>query len=204
MKLKSLSLPDAEQVRQWRNEQLDMLRTSFPLTQEQQEQFYREVVCNRQANAKFWGIVCNVPNIVNMYHAESDKPYETFESNTTHKELIGMCGLENISWENRNAEISMVLNPEYPLDKYGEEALGLLLHEGFMNLNLENIFAEVYACNPNMEFWTDVINKYKCITAFLPYRKYYNGQWYSSTYININKGAYPYEHTVSQPAHSPD
>jgi len=171
MKLKVLSLWDVEQVRQWRNLQIEILRTSFILTQEQQSKFYHEIVCNRQANARYWGIWTDKTNRVGF-------------------ELIGMCGLENIQWENRLAEISMVLNPEYPLDEYGEKALELLLHEGFMNLNLENIFAEVYYCNPYLKFWLSIIKRENpCDVSDLPNRKYYNGKYWGSYYINFNKGA---------------
>jgi len=180
MKLKALSLADLEQVRLWRNEQVEILRTPFPLTAEQQEQFCRDVICNRQANARYWSMLGDNNKALNKDYTGKAIP-------AVNTELIGMCGLENIQWENRLAEISMVLNPDCPMEQYGEEVLQLLLHEGFMNLNLENVFAEVYACNPNMPFWTDMATKYGCMTAFLPYRKYYKGQYYSSTYINFNK-----------------
>jgi len=179
MKLKALSITDLEQVRQWRNSQIEMLRTPFFLTQEMQEKFYHDVICNRNSNARFWGIFAEVGNI--------------------YPSLIGMCGLENISWENRNAEISLILNPEYIMDKYGKEAIRLLLHEGFMSMNLENIFTEVYDCNPNKHFWINEymhhINTYVPITT-LPNRKYWNGKYYDSYYINFNKERYN-ENSVS-------
>ena len=162
MELKCLSLYDIQKVRRWRNEQLEMLRTSFPLTEEMQEDFYKNVICNRNSNSKFWGI-------------------------WTGSEFIGICGLENIQWENRNSEISLLLNPEYPLNKHGKEVLKLLLYEGFMNMNLENIYTEVYDCHKELSFWYDMIKKYKCMFSALPNRKYYNGKYHNSTYINFNK-----------------
>ena len=174
MKLKALSLPDLEQVRQWRNEQTSMLRTPFLLTQEQQETFYRDVVSNRQANARYWGI------------REKDI-------------LIGMSGIENIQWENRLGEISLLLIPG-GMRKYGTKALKLLLHKGFMNMNMENIFAEVYECNPHLHFWMSMVEKYDTCFVRLPNRKYYNGEYWSSYYINFNKEAYlERENTLSQP-----
>lgn len=194
MRLKALSAEDCEQVRLWRNEQLESLRTPFPLAKEQQNIFYETVICNRQANARFWGIWVNKKVTLPM-----QKPMEDIE--TEGKILIGMCGLENVSWENRLAEISLLFNPDYPMDKYGEESLRLLLHEGFNNMNIENIFTEVYYCNPASDFWFDIAKKYSSIVAFLPYRKYYNGKYYHSTYININKGAFvAHENLISQPA----
>jgi RimJ/RimL family protein N-acetyltransferase len=185
MKLKALSMFDCEQVRQWRNLQLEILRTPLPLTMEQQSDFYKNVVCDRKSNAKYWGIW-----FVGKQYKAVDMGHCIMQKDCIGLNLIGMCGLENISLENRNAEISLIFNPEYPMGEYGEEALKLLLHEGFMSMNLENIYTEVYAYNSNMPFWTDVVIKYNCITAFLPDRKYYNGLYYTSTYININKGAY--------------
>lgn len=172
MKLKALPLSDLEQVRQWRNEQLPMLRTSFPLTFEMQVDFYKNVICNRQANARYWGI-----------HSDD--------------RLIGMCGLENIQWENRLAEISFILNPKYQNYKLNEEALSLMLDEGFSNLNLENIFTEVYEFSPHFTFWSDVAKKYNTSLFFLPNRKYYNGEYWNSYYINFNKGEYlEHENTI--------
>lgn len=162
MELKCLSLCDAQKVRKWRNKQSGILRTSFPLTEEMQEDFYKNVVCNRQSNARYWGV---------WFGAE----------------FIGMCGLENIQWENRLAEISSLLNPEYPLSKYGEEVLKVLLHEGFMNMNLENIYTEIYNCHPESFSWHNIAEEYDCYISILPNRKYYNGNYYDSSYINFNK-----------------
>ena len=174
MKLNALSLPDLEQVRQWRNEQTSMLRTPLLLTQEQQETFYWDVVSNRQSNARYWGLVQREKDI-----------------------LIGMIGLENIQWENRLAEISLLLTPG-GMVKVGSKALKLLLHEGFMNMNLENIFVEVYECNPNLPFWMNMVEKYDTCVVRLPNRKYYNGEYWPSYYINFNKEDFlEHENTIS-------
>ncbi|HUX61122.1 MAG TPA: GNAT family N-acetyltransferase [Ignavibacteriaceae bacterium] len=202
MKLKVLSLSDCEQVRQWRNEQLDSLRTSFILTLEQQVRFYNEIICNRQANARYWGIWEEVKTKATECCMDDDVVRFGREKEIEVFKLIGMCGLENIQLENRNAEISLIFNPEYPMDKYGEEALILLLHEGFLNINLENICAEIYLCNPYYEFWMEQVYKYKCKTATLPKRKYLNGKYYDGVYINFNKGAYNVknENTITESA----
>lgn len=162
MKLKVLSLLDVEQVRQWRNETLVSLRTPFLLTQEMQTKFYSDVVCNRQADARYWGI-------------------------WEDKILIGMCGLENISWENRNAEISIILNPEYHGKGYGSKAIALLFKHGFDYLNLENIFGECYFSNPSVGFWRKICRDYGAKSCNLPNRKYWKGKYYDSLYFNITK-----------------
>lgn len=212
MKLKSLSLSDVEQVRLWRNQQLEMLRTPFVLAKEQQEQFYHDVVCNRYANARYWGIWVN-ESIRNSVNAVSDlysvckKDCGTCDDCFYDDILkfIGMCGIENISWENRLAEISIILDTEYSMDKYGEEALKLLFNEGFMNMGLENIYTEVYGCSRHFNFWFDINTKYnKNRLIELPNRKYWMGKYWSSYYININKGAYINENTIIESTHTLD
>ncbi|MFA6056291.1 MAG: GNAT family N-acetyltransferase [Thermodesulfovibrionales bacterium] len=188
MKLKTLSLPDLEQVRQWRNESLSALRTPFLLTQEQQETFYRDVICNRQANARYWGvwIISDVTTIGGMQLQQNI--------------LIGMCGVENIQHENRLAEISLLLKPDHTIDANFPDVLKLLLHEGFMNMNLENIFTEAYDCNPNIHLWLAVAAEYNCKVSMLTNRKYHNGGYWNSRYINFNKGDYlEHENLISQP-----
>lgn len=193
MKCKALSLSDIEKARQWRNEQPEILRTSFPLTAEMQEQFYRDVVCNRQANARFWGIW--IPTQIEVYELYSEKRMVDIEV------LIGMAGLENIQWENRLAEISLILNPDHA-DCMGE-ALRQLLHEGFNNLNMENIYTEVYEFSPYLDFWLSYNPDFTPCFIRLPNRKYYRGRYYDSFYINFNKERYN-ENTVSEPAQKTD
>ena len=184
MKLRPLTLSDCEQVRQWRNDCLQALRTPFLLTQEQQEQFYFDVVCSRQANARYWGII--EPEETDYIKRDSTGLMVP----VLNDKLIGMAGLENISWENRLAEISIILNPEYQGKGHGEKAVDLLLDQGFNYLNLENIFGECYLCNPVVEFWKKVAQKYNAVCCHLPNRKYWQGKYYDSLYFNIGKSGF--------------
>lgn len=190
MKLKELSLNDCEQVRQWRNENLAMLRTPFMLTGEMQAEFYHNVICNRNANARYWAVVDDENQTINKLSNGLPAP----EQNT---KLIGMIGLENISWENRNAEVSIILNPDYQRKGYGTQAVDLLLNQGFDYLNLENIYAECYTCNPALSFWhkmtSKYIDKYNPKTAWLAKRKYWQGKYFDSLYINFEKERKPNE-----------
>lgn len=161
MKFIALSLEDLEKVREWRYSQKEMLRTAFLLTKEMQEQFYYEIICNRQANARYWGI---------------------FEE---YNNLIGMCGIENIQWENRLGEISLIMSPQHNENKM-KNALFKLLNEGFNNLNLDNIYTEVYYCSRLFNFWKELDSQ----MVTLPNRKYYEGKYYDSLYINFNKERY--------------
>ncbi|MFA5323736.1 MAG: GNAT family protein [Smithella sp.] len=187
MKLQALSLSDLETVRLWRNENLAMLRTPFLLTLEMQADFYHNVVCNRQAYARYWAIVGDN----NQYWCKDGNGSFIPGRNSM---LIGMCGLENISWENRSAEISIIMDPE--IHGYGEQAVDMLLDQGFNCLNLENIYGECYECCPAIGFWNKMNRRHKAIISVLPKRKYWQGRYCDSLYFNYSKGAYN-ENTVS-------
>jgi RimJ/RimL family protein N-acetyltransferase len=169
MKLKALSKADCEQVRLWRNDSLVALRTPYMLTQEQQEEFYNKVVCNREARARFWGVVITVN--------DDDK-------------FIGMIGFENWEIESRRAEISIIINPEYQGAGYGEQAVEMLLEQGFNYLNIENIWGECYTCNPAKKFWDSMILKYNGTSSCLVNTKYWNGAYYDSMMFNFRREEY--------------
>jgi RimJ/RimL family protein N-acetyltransferase len=158
--LRVLSIEDMEPIRQWRNQCLSTLRTPFPLTKEQQEQWYRDEICNRASRSRFWGIV------------------EGWE-------LVGYGGIENIQWENRIGEISLLINPEKHGQKYGTKAARTIIDQAFYELNLYTVYAECYVNNPAVGFW-DMIFKGQYKTR-LPNRKYYNGSYFDSYYYSWSK-----------------
>jgi RimJ/RimL family protein N-acetyltransferase len=180
MKLKPLTLSDCEQVRQWRNENLSMLRTSFPLTEEMQGEFYLSNVCNRSLNARYWAIV-----IEEEYPSYGVTKNITMKKDGIREVLIGMAGIENIEWENRLAEIGLIMNPDYI--HMAEDAIELILEQAFNYLNLENVFGEVYKCSPYSDIWYGMALENKGTCCVLPNRKYWQGKYYDALFFNINR-----------------
>ena len=171
MKLEPLTKEQCERVRIWRNQIPESLRTPYPLTGEQQEKFYEEVICNRNSAHRYWAIV-----------GETEI--------CGHKRscvLVGMGGLINIEWHNRLAEISLIINPKLRDKGYGEKTVDLLLDQAFNYLNLQTVFGECYLCNPSWEFWGDITDKYNGKTLHLPKRKFWKGTYYDSLYFSIDK-----------------
>jgi hypothetical protein len=174
MTYKEVTYNDLELIREWRNSQLSMLRTPYILTEEMQREFYKDKICNRNSNCRFFSVIHGV-------------------------DLVGMVGLENIQFENRLAEISLVTNPDNK--NYIEGIARHILDYGFNNLNLKSIFAEVYGCSPYLEIWeglANATNAWENLTdvsvdvAVIPYRKFYKGRYYRSTiytFINSIEGA---------------
>ena len=159
MKLTALTKEDAEQARQWRNEQLQTLRTPFLLTKEMQEDFYLKHICARDSRERFFAV-------------REDR-------------LVAMVGFVKIEWENHLAEISNICAPG--LNYKRMQTVELQLHEGFMNLGLQNIYFECYHCDPSLQFWQEVVERYGAYTTVLKNRKYWGGKYWDSLYFNIRK-----------------
>lgn len=162
--LDALTQEQCEQVRCWRNEEstLATLRTPFRLTAVQQTMFYHDVVCDPTAPHRYWGAHSN-----GMF--------------------VGMGGLTNIEWENRLAEISLILHPQMRGKGYGFDAVAAILREGFERMGLATIVGECYVINTGgMDFWQKVIERYHAQTAILPRRKFWNGTLSPSLYFTIS------------------
>ena len=173
MEFKILSLNDCLQVAEWRNECLYALRTPYMLTEEMQEEFYKNTICNRNARARFWGI-----------WEEPDK-----DKIVNPSRLIGMAGIENIEWENSRGEISLIIDPKYQNKGYGKKAVENLIEKGWYELNLRNIWGVCYSCNPSINFWIKILRIYGEEAFYLPDMKYWNGVYYSGYYFNISRRA---------------
>ena len=155
------TLEDWELVRQWRNECLESLRTPFPLTYEQQQEHYRNVVCNREARARWWTVLDEFPEVGNA--------------------MVGAVGLENIEWENGRAEISLIVDPHLKRKGFGREAVKLVLEQAFNHLRLYSVYGECYDCSPAREFWQKIVESYSPHwDRTRPSVKYRNGEYHGS------------------------
>ena len=179
IELRPLSEQDMETVRVWRHGSPETLRTPYMLTKEMQQQYYRDVICNRESHTRYWGLWWTVPNIT---HYEYGKPVY---GNPTW-EFCGYGGLENISWENGNAEISLLIGPEYRKKGYGREAVKLFLQQAFDVMGLYSVHGECYECGP-WEFWDRLIPG---SARWLPSRKFYDGSHWDSFYFTYHRRDY--------------
>jgi len=182
MEFKVLTLDDCLEVAKWRNETLNALRTPYGLTDEQQEDFYNNVVCDRKANARYWGISINAKT--ERWNERQGKFTEI-----DFDKIIGMAGIENIEWENSRGEISLILDPNERGNGAGVDALEMLLNKGFNELNLNSIWGVCYECNPATSFWEREVNRYNAFTAILPDMKFYQGKYWKGFYFSFNRGA---------------
>jgi RimJ/RimL family protein N-acetyltransferase len=176
MKLDVLSLKDCQKARIWRNNVIETLRTSHFLTEEMQNNFYNNVVCDRNSKNRFFAL----------------------RNDTSEWSFIGMVGIVNIEWENRIGEISLIIDPSERGKGHGMKAIDLLLNKGFESLNLNTIYGECYNCNPSINFWEKVIKKYDAYKTILINRKYYNNIYYNSLYFSIDSIKYNKQKNVNE------
>ena len=118
-----------EEIRRWRNAQMDVLRQSSEITPAQQERYYETHVWPQKS-------VLEPPNILLSYQDNGV--------------AIGYGGLVHISWENRRAEVSFLLDPEIAQrqDDYARYFLAflkLVRELALKDLQFERIFTETYA-----------------------------------------------------------
>ena len=174
IELHALSREDMETIRKWRAGCMETLRTPFLLTREMQEQYYESVICNRNSTTRYWALRLPVQ-----------------EDGETFHRLVGYGGLENIIWENRNGEISLLISPDYRGKGYGRQAVELFLEQAFEYINLENVHGEVYKSG-HWKFWQKILEDYQGFATWLPERKYYRGIYYPSMYFNFNRNDWRY------------
>jgi RimJ/RimL family protein N-acetyltransferase len=102
MKLETLTRDQCQQVRVWRNNEPEFLRTPYLLTEKMQDDFFDNVVNNRDSKHRYFALI-----------ELEENGYEKLNKPQYFHRFIGMVGLTNIEWENGTAEISLIINPEY-------------------------------------------------------------------------------------------
>lgn len=161
MILRALELADMETIRRERNAALATLRTPFPLTREQQEEWYRTEICNRNSRSRFWAIADGIA-------------------------LVGYGGIESIQWENGIGEISLLISRDYQGRGWGLRAARAIIDSAFLTLGLFTVYAECYLNNPAVKFWRKVFSEYESSEVTLPNRKYCEGRYHDSAYFSAS------------------
>ena len=179
MELRPLTEENMEQVRIWRHGVPECLRTPYMLTEEMQQDYYRNIICNRQSTTRYWGL-----------HRELPACHDYGITLPSKSIFTGYGGIENISWENGNGEISLLLGPEYRDKGYGKEAVGLFLDQAFNHMRLEHVYGECHECAPWI-FWHKMQQVYGgLLPTWLPKRKYYKGEYHDSYYFTFTASGY--------------
>ncbi len=123
---------DRINIMHWRNEQIYHLRQLQPLTQETQDNYFNTVVASL---------------------FEEENPKQILFSYLENDILIGYGGLVHIDWNNKNAEISFVMNTSLEKDFFvfhWSNYLQLIEQVAFKDLQLHKLFIYAYNLRPKL------------------------------------------------------
>jgi RimJ/RimL family protein N-acetyltransferase len=123
-----------------------MLRTGYK-TEAEQAAFYRDVVCNPEADHRYYAIeATRLPEVV--FYGD----HEYFEM-PARVCFVGFGGLTYLGRVPGEAEISLIVNPRWRRTGIGRMAVDALLAEAFGPLGLTSVVGECYETG-NLPFWT--------------------------------------------------
>jgi len=130
----SLRFDDMTLIKNWRNDQINILRQNKPLSDEDQQRYYFEVVCKSM---------------------QDKKPALVLFSILDKEVCVGYGGLTNIDWVEGSAEISFLVDTAFPYDgnvfrEYFENFLDFIKDLAFSELNLNWLFTETYDIRPKV------------------------------------------------------
>lgn len=127
-----LRYEDRFAIMKWRNEQIYHLRQVHPLTEEDQQRYFDNVVSKLYNNPK--------PDQILFSYLEKNV-------------CIGYGGLVHINWIDRNAEISFIMDTRLEKDHFAEYwsyYLSMLKKVAFEDLGLHKIYTYAFDLRPHL------------------------------------------------------
>ena len=127
--IRPILVNDIEQIRLWRNKQMDILRQKKSITSSEQIVYYNNVL---------------LPTFSQEFPDQIIFSY--FKNNV----LIGYGGLVHISWEDKRSEMSFLLNPEFIefeniYEQYFSKFIDFMKEVNFTILDFHKLFTETYS-----------------------------------------------------------
>lgn len=146
-----IRMEDRYLIMKWRNEQIYHLRQENPLTKEEQDNYFDNVVRNL---------------------FEQGKPEQVLFSLLKNNECIGYGGLVHINWKDMNAEISFIMNTRLEgegFEYYWSVFLKLIEEAAFKEASLHKIYtyafdirSKLYEILEKAGFYKEAILKNHC------------------------------------------
>lgn len=127
-----LRYEDRFSIMKWRNEQIYHLRQARPLTEDDQQHYFNNVV------AKLY---------------DNPKPDQILFSYLENENCIGYGGLVHINWIDRNAEISFIMDTQLEKEHFAEHwsnYLTMLKKVAFSDLNIHKIYTYAFDLRPHL------------------------------------------------------
>lgn len=131
-KIVPIRYEDRLDIMNWRNEQIYHLRQDKPLTTENQDNYFKNIV-----NSLF----------------NQEKPNQILFSFLENDICVGYGGLVHINWIDKNAEISFLINTSLEanyFEIYWKIYLSLIEQLAFEELNLHKIYTYAFDLRPKL------------------------------------------------------
>ena len=126
VRIRAIEKTDIDEIMKWINDQevMDNLLMRYPVSRYQEEKWIERTL-----------------------DGTSDRN-KVFAVETKEGVYLGGIGLHRISWENRNAEVGIVIGKkEYWNKGYGTDAMMTILDFAFNLMNLHRVYLRVYSFN---------------------------------------------------------
>ncbi len=123
---------DRHKIMQWRNEQIYHLRQNRPLTAEDQDHYFNNV-------------------IVNLF--DKERPDQVLFSYLENDKCIGYGGLVHINWLDKNAEISFVIDTTREREEFHKHwsvYLALIEEVAFKELLIHKVYTYAFDLRPHL------------------------------------------------------
>lgn len=123
---------DRFDIMKWRNEQIYHLRQEKPLTEEDQERYFTEVISQL---------------------FDQERPDQILFSLLENEKCIGYGGLVHINWKDQNAEVSFIMNTKLEQERFSELwgiYLSLTKKVAFKDLTFRKIYTYAYDLRPRL------------------------------------------------------
>ena len=127
-----LRYEDRFSIMKWRNEQIYHLRQARPLTEDDQQRYFDNVVSKLYDNTK---------------------PDQILFSYLEKEDCIGYGGLVHINWTDRNAEISFIMDTRLEAEHFAEHwsnYLRMLKKVAFEDLGLHKMYTYAFDLRPHL------------------------------------------------------
>ena len=166
--LKPLNKTQMFEIMKWRNDQIENLRQSKVLTKKDQINYYQNII---------------LPSLKENY------PQNILLGISYKKKFIGYGGLVHIDWENRNAEVSFLVNTKI-LKKYNsyvrhqKHFMAVLKKISFEDLNLKKIYAVTFGFRNKKDVKALEDSGFKYEASLKNFLKY-NGSFHDIIYHSI-------------------
>lgn len=152
-----LRYEDRFSIMKWRNEQIYHLRQSRPLTEDDQQRYFDNVVSK-------------------LY--DNPKPDQILFSYLEKGVCIGYGGLVHINWIDQNAEISFIMDTQLESEQFAKHwsnYLTMLKKVAFDDLGLHKMFTYAFDLRPHLYTMLET-NGFVC-EATLKGHCFYNGDY---------------------------